>query len=189
MAKEIPTQVPENFNAGDSFDLKICSNEYTPGDGWAMELALRGPSQATVTSNASGNDHVFSILPAVTKTWAPGEYFWQIRAKNGTTGAAYTVSKGRLKVLVDYASVTDQNFSDKSPAEKALCALLAAQAGTATQDQLEYRIDGIVVRRMEPGMRIALIEKYQRMVAREQQANAHLNPANKKRNRVYTRFV
>jgi hypothetical protein len=186
MAFEIPTQVPEKFTAGDSLIFKIASTDF-PATAWTMGISLRGPSKLNATASADSSDHKFNVAASLTKTLAPGIYWWQLRVTN-TANEAHTVGKGRLEVLADYSAITDENFSGKSPAELALDALLSAQAGNMTQTQQEYRIDGILVRNMEPEQRIMLIEKYQRMVDRERQSD-HLNPGKKRRNRVFTRFV
>jgi hypothetical protein len=186
MPFEIPTLVPDKFTAGDSFQVRISSNDFPPASGWTLAISLRGPSKYDGNAGVDGTAYLFNVPGATTKTWAPGLYWWQLRVSNNA-GEVHTLSKGRFEVVTDYSAVTDQNFSDKSPAEKCLDALLASQAGNATQTQQEYRIDGILVRSIEPGQRIMLIEKYQRMVERERQGD-HLNPGKKRRNRVYTRF-
>lgn len=197
MAFEKPTQVPNKFTAGDSFIVQVSSIDFPAGSGWTLAISMRGPTVVDATATASGSDYLFNVPGATTKAWSPGTYFWQLRVSNDG-GEVHTLQKGRIDVLPDYSAVTDQNFSDKSQAEQTLdglFAVLAVKKGTATPTQTStaaafftkrYKLDGVDVERADPAQIIVLIEKFQRIVARERNDD-HLNPK-KRRNRVFTRF-
>jgi hypothetical protein len=195
----ILTTEPENFTPGDSLIFTITERDYDARENWNLFYSLRGPQVINFNSTAdasSPSSHAINVAATVTKTWVPGLYFWQCRAVNSVSGVVATLRRGRVTFLKNYSNTTDQNFSDLSPAEIALQNLLAydgaVNAGVDPKEidptVMRYQIDGVEIMRFDPEQRIVLIEKYQRMVAREQRA-AGLGSGRKPRNKVLIRFT
>lgn len=134
---DLNSRLPASMTAGLSFSACFDLPNY-PAPDWTITLYLRGPSQIDIASEPSGSQHLLSASPAVTATWLPGEYWYTIRASNGTDVSE--VEKGQLLIEQDLV-LQPAGYDGRSEAQKALDAIDAVLANRATLDQERYRIN------------------------------------------------
>ncbi len=194
---QTPQTEPENFTPGDTLLFLICEKGYSSKENWRLYYSLRGPQVINFNSIADGaGAHLIEVSATVTKNWVGGFYFWQCQIVNSVTDQTFTLRRGRVKFLANYSSVTDEGYSDISPAEEALQNLLAydgaVRAGVDPKNidptVMRYQIDGVEVIRFDPEQRIMLIQKFERIVAKEKRA-ANLATGRKPRNKVLVKFI
>ncbi|WPY95607.1 hypothetical protein T8T21_05650 [Limimaricola variabilis] len=109
-----------------------------PTSGWTLSLALRGPASIDVSATGEGENHHLSADAATTAGWAPGTYWYQIRATDDVD--VQLVEEGQVRILEDLAAA-GPGFDGRSHAEKVLAAIEAVIEGRASLDQSEYRIN------------------------------------------------
>src|ERR1700739_2052899 len=83
---------PVGFTQGDTFNFSRMLERYTGSGGWALLYAMVGQGQnIEFSSTPSGDEHVISVPPAVTKLWLIGDYELQGFAVNqdGTRTTIY----------------------------------------------------------------------------------------------------
>ncbi|PZQ21184.1 MAG: hypothetical protein DI569_12995 [Sphingopyxis macrogoltabida] len=103
-----------------------------------MTLHLRGPASIDVSATHNGEAHSFKQTAAETAEWAPGRYWWSIRAESDDSDVI-EIETGELLVAPDM--VAAPGFDGRTDAEKALAAIDAVLAKRATIDQERYRIN------------------------------------------------
>jgi hypothetical protein len=138
MSAPIPTTEPASIRAGDSASWQISDANYSAGAGWVLTWTfINAAGKFSITSTASGNDHLVHVLPAVTALYPAGDYAWQCVAANGTD--AYTIRQGNMEVVASFAAVA--TLDGRSFARKTLDAL---EAWIETHDPgvAEYEIAG-----------------------------------------------
>lgn len=122
MSAPIPTTEPATLRAGDSASWQISDPDYPASAGWGLTYTfINAAGKFSITSTASGDDHLVHKLPAVTALYVAGAYAWQCVAADGTD--AYTIRSGSIEVLPSFAAST--TFDGRSHAQKALDALEA----------------------------------------------------------------
>lgn len=156
MAVAIPTQVPTRFTAGDTVSWKITLADFPASSGWTLSYALlkRGGAELiSITSTASGDDHLVSVTPAVSGAYIAGDYEWQAYVTDGTD--RYKVGEGRICVEPNLAQ--SQGTDTRSNARKILDALEAAilkvsqsQASGASGRASEWQVEGLRIKRSSP---------------------------------------
>lgn len=109
-----------------------------PAPAWTITLHLRGPSQIDLTGAPDGAGFTFAATAATTAGWAPGEYWWTLRATNGAD--VVEIERGTMAVLPDLAAVSSPH-DGRTANEKALAAIDAVLAKRATIDQQRYTIN------------------------------------------------
>jgi hypothetical protein len=136
------TQLNSTFHiralAGFDFDYSVKRDDY-PVDKWQLSAVIRGPMAIDLVAAVQGESFVFSAPASTTTTWLPGEYWYSLRATNGT--AVREMDSGRMTVSPDLAAMTEP-YDGRSPAELALASIEAVLAKRATQDQQRYTING-----------------------------------------------
>ncbi len=128
---------PDEIGAGLTFDLLLTLTAY-PAPDWAVTAHLRGPSAINLTATAEGSQHRFHADAATTSSWAPGAYWYTLRATDGTN--VVEVETGQVQILPDLANQTGP-YDGRTPAQIALEAIEAVLANRATLDQERYRIN------------------------------------------------
>jgi hypothetical protein len=128
---------PAEATAGLSFSASVAFADY-PAPTWTMQLHLRGPAQIDLTATAGGTSHKFTADAAATTAWAPGTYWFALRATDGDD--VKEAATGQLVVLPDLAAVTG-TYDGRTQNEIALASISAVLAKRATQDQQKYTIN------------------------------------------------
>ena len=66
------------FAAGDTLSFQRYLRDYLPTDGWSLFYEIRGGANGDqavqFTSTASGDNHVITVVPAITAGWLTGVY-------------------------------------------------------------------------------------------------------------------
>mgnify|MGYP007002354793 CR=1 FL=1 len=121
MTYPIPTAVPRSLRAGDTATWRRSLSDYPASSGWVLSYVLvKSDTQIIITANASGADHLVSVVPATTLGWIPGIYAWQERV--ALAGAIHTLSTGTLEIIASFAAATT-GLDARSHAQKTLSAL------------------------------------------------------------------
>lgn len=128
---------PAETTAGLNFRASVLLSDY-PATDWALTVHLRGPGQIDLEGTPDGTAHLFAADAATTAAWAPGAYWFSMRATKGAD--VIEVAKGQMDVLPDLASVTGA-YDGRTENERALDAINAVLAKRATQDQQKYTIN------------------------------------------------
>lgn len=129
--------IPVTLQAGDTITWRDTLIAYPPSDGWILKYALAGNNPISITSTASGNDHLFNLAPAVTTTWTPGKYQYQAFVTRGTE--QYTVETGQTEVLRNFR-LQGAGYDVRSHNQKMLDAIKATELGRATKEESQYTI-------------------------------------------------
>jgi hypothetical protein len=128
---------PSETGAGLNFYAAIDLADYA-APAWTVSAILRGPAAINLTASATAAGFVFNVPAATTATWAPGTYWFSLRATNGS--AVHEIGSGQLTVTPDLAQATG-TFDGRSHNQIALDSIKAVLAKRATQDQLRYAIN------------------------------------------------
>ena len=179
MSAPIPTTEPATLRAGDSASWQISDPDYPASAGWGLTYTfINAAGKFSITSTASGDDHLVHKLPAVTALYVAGAYAWQCVVANGTD--AYTIRQGSIEVLPSFAATA--TFDGRSHAQKTLDALEAWIEGH-DMSVAEYEIAGRRMKYIPIGDLLKLRDQYRREVRSEQAASGA-----GKSGRVYLRF-
>ncbi len=128
-----PSQVPDEFHAGDSFLLELSGGDYPPPE-WTASIVLSNSSvRNTAAGTSSGSLHRIDIAPATTSNWATGSYSWQIYAEK--TGYRVTLASGNIKILANIGDASQGNDVRNFPRTVA-DALESIIQNRATKEQL-----------------------------------------------------
>ena len=162
--------------AGDSLDLLISLADYPASDGWVLTYAFRKESGTAIslTSTASGANHLLSATAATTGGWVAGVYSGVGRVALGAV--VQTVWTGNLEVKPDLSTAGD-NYDTRTHAKICLDAINAVLQGKATRDVLQTTIAGQSIGRMSWPELLAAKSYYQDQVDGEQ---AKIDAANGK---------
>lgn len=157
------TALPDQITAGLDFQAIVTASAY-PAPDWALRAILRGPQAIELSATADGTAHVFAADAATTTAWAPGTYWYSLRATKGS--ALMDAGGGQIEILPDLASVTEP-YDGRSQAAIALDAIDAVLAKRATQDQQRYTINNRELWRTPIADLLKLRAYYAVMVSRE----------------------
>ena len=97
------TAVPDTITAGDSYAITLSLSDYPATAGWSLSYALAGAAVLTVTSTASGANHLLTLTAAQTATLGDGLYQYRVRAAQGST--VETVTTGTCTVVADVGAL------------------------------------------------------------------------------------
>ncbi|WP_127110394.1 hypothetical protein [Pararhodobacter zhoushanensis] len=158
--------IPGTIYAGVTLSISITLTAYRAPE-WSLALYLRGPAQIDLTSTASGSSHLIAADAAMTSSWAPGAYWWSLRAVQGAEVAL--VDEGQLTLEADL-SVIASGHDGRSHAERVLVAIEAVIEGRATKDQQAYQINGRSITRMTVADLLLLRSRYRDEVRRQKAA-------------------
>jgi hypothetical protein len=133
----VTCKLPEKISAGFTFDRLLTLTGY-PAPDWTVTLLLRGPSAIDLTATAEGTQHRLHAAAATTAAWAAGNYWFSLRATDGTD--VVEIESAQLTIIPDLAAA-DEVYDGRSQAQIALEAIDAVLAKRATLDQERYRIN------------------------------------------------
>lgn len=163
MAAAIPTEVPTQLVAGDTFKFKLTFGDYLAGDGWAFSITFvrRGSAAVfTVNATADGNDHLVNVAAATTTDYLAGEYDGQGYVTY--SGERFLVWTGKLTVLSNFA--LSQGEDTRTTSRKILDSLDAAilkvsqaQASGGSGGIVEWQAEGLRIRRDSPAELLAAL--------------------------------
>lgn len=155
---------PTRIVAGDTASWSTQLGDYPASSGWVLTYYLSKVAAAaapiTVTSTASGAEHLITIAATTTAGYAVGTYHWTAVVTKASE--RYTVGTGTLEVAPDPSASHDP----RTHAEKCLASIetaLESAVGTAT---VECELDGVRVRKDRPEL-LKLREYYRLEVKRE----------------------
>jgi hypothetical protein len=163
--------LPETCTAGLDFHAAVHARDY-PAPQWTLSAFLRGPRSIDLTATGDGDTFTFDVPAAETSQWVAGEYWYTLRATNGS--AVVEVVGGRLTVKPDLAAMTEP-YDGRSLAELALESIEAVLAKRATQDQQRYTINGRELWRTPIPELLKLRTFYAVQVSRERARNSGKN--------------
>jgi len=129
MVNSIPSEIVKDAFA----DCLLLLVGFAPGEGWAATLALRGAAIKNVEAVPEEDRFRFSF----TADLPCGDYWWQVQVVRGAE--KHFPDTGRIKILPNLFDAP-AGYDGSSEAEKALAAITATLANTATVNQLRYRI-------------------------------------------------
>lgn len=175
------------LTAGDTLSFTTVTPDYPASAGWSMVYKLIPRTASTVislSSSASGDDHLLQASATTTATWATGAYTWVGYVIKGSE--RYTLESGSLTISADPGVVTGLDL--RSSARKALDAvnLLLESYGAKAYLQ-EFEINGRRQRFASPGDFLAFRSKLMAEVAREDNA-ARIRAGLSPRNQISVRF-
>lgn len=124
-------------------------------------MHLRGPKAVNLVADSS---HTFTADAATTAAWPDGDYWYTLRASDGTD--TVELETGTLRVLPDLVAA-DDGYDGRSQAQIALDAIEAVLAKRATLDQERYRINNRELYRMSVSDLLKLRAFYAEQVRRE----------------------
>ena len=128
---------PSKITAGITLDVDVALTAY-PATDWTLTAYIKGPQAITLTAVKTGSLHTFSATAAVTATWTAGDYWYSIRATDGTD--IVEIESSTLAIGDDLgASLT--SYDGRKHAERVLEAIEAVIEGRATSDQQSYKIN------------------------------------------------
>lgn len=169
MAAEIPTTEPLSVRAGDTWKWTRSLADY-PASTWTLKYRFKNAAGGfEIVASASGDDYSVTVSAATTAGYASGTYSWMAWVESGSE--KFTVDQGTLTVGADYrGSTAAAALDDRSHARKVLAAIEAVIERRATQDQMEYTIEGRSLKRTPIADLLKLRQKYQAAVAAEDAA-------------------
>lgn len=124
MTASVPTTVPDDFVAGDSWQFDLSFEGY-PAGVWTATAYFRGVGAITIVATADGGTHQFRATPAQTAALPAGSYRYFIKVADGTD--VTTVDNGLIEVLPNAATATATQL--QTHAEKALALVEALLEG------------------------------------------------------------
>jgi hypothetical protein len=120
----VPTTVPSDFVAGDSWQFDLTFSDY-PASTWDATAYFRGVGSINIAATADGDTHEFRALPAATAGVATGVYRYFVKVTDGTD--TFTVAQGAVEVLPNAATAIATQL--QTHAEKALALVEALIEG------------------------------------------------------------
>ncbi|MGQ3402657.1 hypothetical protein [Sphingopyxis sp.] len=130
---------------------------------------MRGPSSIDIAGVHDGAGHAFKQTATETAAWAPGRYWWTLRAASADSDVI-ELETGELLIAPDM--VAADTFDGRSEAETALAAIDAVLGKRATIDQERYRINNRELYRMSVSDLTKLRAHFVALVARERRKAA-----------------
>lgn len=158
--------IPTKMTAGETLEIPVVVTLF-PAPHYTLTLILRGPQAIDLTAVAEDNGHLFTASAPVTSAWAPGAYWWSLRASIGQE--VHGIDEGQLTIAPDMAQIAGPH-DGRSHAERVLAAIEAVIEGRATKDQMGYAINNRSLQLTPIADLLMLRNKYRAEVRREQQA-------------------
>lgn len=170
------TAPPTTIRAGDSVAWRVELAAYLPADGWALHYRLLWPTGAAVSfdATADGTAHAVSLTSADTASWAAGSATLVSWVEQGADRV--TLAQQPVQLLPDLTAAA--NFDSRTQNEIALADCQQALADYLASGKAHVAGYGVAGRTMtfrSTDEIRALIEHYQREVARERANRAALS--------------
>jgi len=186
MPDDIPNFEPDLIVAGDTATWRRHFDKYPASDGWVISYALvqqRTGLQILITGTADGLDHLVNVPAATTAAWSDGDY---TGAGFVTLGAnRFTVWQGTLTIAPDPAGASPGDL--RSHARRVLDAINQVLEGRASQEVLEFTVEGTILRKASVNDLLTLRDRYLVIVRKEDDAQKIANGRRTGR-RLLTRF-
>lgn len=132
---------PKKIYKGLSYTWTESVSDYPAGDGWTLKYSLSNASTAaTITTTASGDEHVAALTATTTGSMTAGTFVWISYADNGTLKEE--VGRGEIQVLTAIGSAGDR----RTHARKMLDSIEAILESRATREQEEMTIAGRMIK-------------------------------------------
>lgn len=147
-------------------DFAVTLTAY-PAPDWSLEILLRGPQSINLISTADDTQHRFTAAATVTATWAAGDYWFSLRATQGTE--VQLIDEGQITIRPDLAQIAG-TYDGRSHVEKVLTAIEAVIEGRATIDQQSYQINNRSLARTPIADLLLLRTKYRDELRRARMA-------------------
>lgn len=129
--------IPNKFSAGLTFNRVATLTAY-PAPDWVLSALLRGPSEIDFSAEPSGSGHRFVVSAAETAAWAPGRYWYSIRATRD--GEVAEVDNGEIVIEPDF-STTAAGYDGRDHVRRVVDAIEAVLERRATLDQERFTIN------------------------------------------------
>jgi hypothetical protein len=189
MAAQIPINEPDRLMAGNTAKWIRSVPDYPASDGWALSYALvqksgTGGQAVTFSATASGDDFLVNVPGNTTAQWPAGEY--AVQGYVSKAGDRFCVFEGTLTVAPNFAA--GQAGDVRSHARKVLDAIEAVLEKRATQEILEWTIEGTQLRKAAVNDLLALRDRYKTIVLKEE-ARERARQGRPNRRRILTQFV
>ena len=157
-----------SLTAGDTLSFTTLLPDYPASAGWSMVYKLIPRTAGTVisiTSTASGDDHLVQVGSSTTANWAAGNYSWVGYAVK--SGERYTLESGTITINADPA--TAATLDTRSHARKTTEAL---EAWIESRDPAvaKYEIAGRKMEYIPIGDLLKMRQRYKAELAAEENA-------------------
>ena len=151
MAADIATKEPTQIRAGDTIKWEKTLDDYPAGGSeWVLKYAFRGTAGVIdVTATADGTDHLVSIAPATSTSYASGHYDVLGFVEKGSD--RYTIFTGRIE---------GSSYDGRTHTKKVLDKIEAVLESRATKEILESMIEGVQIKRIPHEELILMRSKY-----------------------------
>lgn len=164
---------PSVIRAGDTIAWQRDVPQYPAADGWVLRYRVVWPTgtpQSFAATHLGANRWAVDLAAATTAGWAAGAATLVAYVdRSSPTAQRETLSVTPLAIEPNIATVA--TFDARSQAQRALEDLRAALASYARRGHVsEYEIAGRRVRFRNSAEIVALIDHYEREVARERRA-------------------
>lgn len=174
--------------AGDTLEFDLSFADYPASDGWVATVHLRcGSSKFTKALTADGDDHIGTILPAVTATYPPGLYDMTVTVTDGTDRAV--AKETQLAIKPDPAAATLSLTALETELAAVVTAITAVLAGEGVQS---YTIQTQAGSRNVQRMTLESLRDHRRYLEGKIDAERKalgLTPKNNRWKRIGTRFT
>jgi hypothetical protein len=144
--------IPSTIRAGDTLSFSVCAPSFLPSAGWVLHCGLKnvGNAYTFASSSSSGDSHVINTSPSATAAWLPGRYMlaWWVERGTSESLERHTLGVKAVEVLPDASSADPSD--GRSWARRALDAIEAVIEQRASRADMEYRINGRMVRHFTP---------------------------------------
>jgi len=179
----VPSVEPDTIFAGDSLTWNISNGDYKASDGWTLEyILLTSTGQITITSTASGDDHLVTVAKATTANYTAGTYDW--RAYFYDDDERYAYKTGVMVIEADWTE-EDSGYDTRSHAKIMLDAIEATMQSKATSDQLEIKIGDREIKRLSATEMVKWRNFYREEYLKEQRSEAIDNGDTSDTNNLY----
>lgn len=162
-----PTAEPDQLVVGDRWAWKRSdlADVYDPASYTLhYDFSLQTASGATIALTSAVTDFVVEVSSATTANYKPGEYAWHAYIVRNSDSERVKVDQGRATLVRNLEGNTSDTRSDNY---KALEAIKAVLAGTATREQSSYTIAGRAITLRPVSELIDLKNYYQNEVNKE----------------------
>lgn len=133
----MPGIFPRNITAGTTIECPFTLTAY-PASDWLISAVLRGAGQIDLTADRVGNSHRFSVSALDTSSWAPGDYWFSVRATRGSEVAE--VEAGQITIKPDLSKL-DAGHDGRNHVQRVLDAIEAVLEKRSSIDQDRYKIN------------------------------------------------
>jgi hypothetical protein len=178
---------PLSIVAGDKATWTRQLSDHPASDGWALSYTLverKTGAAVSFDSTGSGSTHTVSVPSATTAAWPPGFYAGQGYVTKD--GERVTIWANTIEVKPNFASGMAGDI--RSHARKVVDSIEAVLEGRASQEVLEFNVEGTTLRKTPVADLLQLRDRYMVEVRNEEARDrANMGLANGKR--ILTHFI